>query len=104
MRKKQEHIPVGCVLPACTDHTSYFNYHYISALGAGVIPQVNKFEQVFSLDHQISLPGGVPMSYVQRWVGLYSEVQCTMANGHMVARMNRQSDMTLPSRNIVGRR
>ena len=39
---------------------------------------MNKFEQVSSDGHQMSLAGGA-------WLGggLYSEVKCIMGNGHM---------------------
>ena len=51
---KQENIPVGCGLPTCTNCTC-FNSHQMSALvveeGAGM----NKFRQVSSDGHQMSL-------------------------------------------------
>ena len=60
--------------------------HQMSAQGD---PEVNKFEQISSCGHQISLAGG-------KWVtefscrgvgpagrGLYSEVQCIMGNGNI---------------------
>ena len=58
-------------------------------------PQVNKFEQVSSDDHQMSLVEGwrVPCLMLRglgpegaramRGASLYSEVQCIMGNGHM---------------------
>ena len=63
-------------------------------------PQMNNFEQISSDHHQMSLAeGGVPglMSDVLEGarglgvpgltsrVGLYSEVQCIMGNGHMAS-------------------
>ena len=41
--------------------------------------QVNQFEQVSSLGHQMSLAGIRPLYRG----GLYSEVQCILGNGHM---------------------
>ena len=56
-------------------------------------PEVNKFEQVSSEGHQISLAG--PLSDVRAGGGgLYSEVQCIMGNGHMESPLpeNRKMD------------
>ena len=61
---------------------------------------MNKFEQVCS--DQMSLvvgdqgQGQGSLSDVQREIGLYSEVQFTMGNGHMgtLSLMTRQTDMT----------
>ena len=50
--------------------------HSMSLVGGG--PQVNKFQQVSSLDHQMSLEGG-PMSGGRKG-SMYSEVQCIMGN------------------------
>ena len=55
---------------------------------------MNKFEQVSSLGHQMSLPVGWGTVHE----GLYSEAQCILGNSH-VARM---TDKTVPSHNFVG--
>ena len=57
IRYQQEGIPVGCVPPAC--HISVATTKCKNG-GGGVRagPQVNKFEQVSSDQHQISLIGG----------------------------------------------
>ena len=60
--------------------------------------EVNKFEQVSSDGHQMSLAGGG---------ALYIEVHCTMGNHHMGPHppVNRQTRLKiLPSRNFVGGR
>ena len=53
---------------------------------------MRKFEQISSLDHQMSLAGGLGPGSCTGWgqswgpyreVGLYSEVKCIMGNGHM---------------------
>ena len=60
----------------------------------GVEPQANEFEQVSSDGHQMSLAGGSGQRQSRvsclmseevevEGAGLYSEVQCTMDNGHM---------------------
>ena len=67
-------------------------------------PQVNKFEQVSSDDHQISLAGRVGLGLEGE---LYSEVRCTIASlpSHMGTHVDRQRELkTLPSRNFVGER
>ena len=46
-------------------------------------PQVNKFEQVFSLGHQMSLTGSLYGGGQARRGSLYGEVQCIMCNGDM---------------------
>ena len=51
--------------------------------------EVNKFEQVSSGGHQISLVGGGGLVLEG---SLYSEVQCFMGNGHMGHPQNRLSD------------
>ena len=63
--------------------------------------QVNKFEQVSSLGHQMSLPVAESLySEVPReeereartqGIPLYSEVQCIMGNGHIDSNVNRQT-------------
>ena len=61
----------------------------------GVRPQENKFEQICSEDHQVSVAGGggIPMS------------QCIMGNGHMTTlpeQIDRQTPVkTLPSHNFT---
>ena len=52
---------------------------------------MNKFEQVSSDGHQISLAGGSRFD-VQWGMVLYSEVQCIMGNGHMGSTANGQTD------------
>ena len=52
---KQESTPVGCVPPAHAYHTC-FNSQKMPALCGG--PQVNKFQQVSSDGHQMSLTKG----------------------------------------------
>ena len=54
--KFRESILVRCVLPACADHMCV-NSHQMSASVWGC-PEVNKFEQVFSDGHPMSLAGG----------------------------------------------
>ena len=53
---KQESIPVGCVLPTCTNCTC-FNSHQMSALVVGEDAGMNKFEQVSGDDYQMSIAG-----------------------------------------------
>ena len=60
---------------------SFFGSHQMSSPGEGRGggPQVNKFEQVSSLGHQISLAVG------RAWGSLYDKVQCIIGNGgHMM--------------------
>ena len=84
----------------------------VPVVGGGV-PQVNKFQQVSSEGHQISLIGaGHGTSHVCCWSGgggggsdvqgLYIEVQCIMGYGHMgTSPCAGQTHMkTLPSRNL----
>ena len=59
---------------------------------------MNKFEQVSSDDHQMSLAGAgrflsseVPC-LEERAGALYSKVQCIMGNGHMGSPMDRMMD------------
>ena len=85
--------------------------------GGGGGPEVNKFEQVFNDGHQMSLVGEgkkTVRSHVggglgSGQMGLYSEVQCIMGNGHMgppppyCGHNDGQTRLkTLPSRNFVG--
>ena len=63
---------------------------------------MNKFEQVSSDDHQMSLEGmpgllsrgGARESWVSCPGGqaLYSKIQCIMGNGHMGTAMHRKTD------------
>ena len=47
---KQESISVGCVLVACVDHSCVTTRcHYL--WGEGVLPEMNKFEQVSNDGH-----------------------------------------------------
>ena len=65
---------------------------------------MNRFEQVSSNDHQISMGGGEGVPCLGVRVGLYSEVQCTIGNGNMrhPPPMNIQTPVkTLPSHNLV---
>ena len=75
----------------------------MSAGVRGSDPEVNKFEQVSSNGHQMSVARGGrdPSSKVPCGGGLYSEVQCIMSNCHM----DKQKRLkTLPSCNFVGGR
>ena len=58
--------------------------------------EVNKFEQVSSGGHQISLVGGGGLvlegSLYSEAGALYSQVQCFMGNGHMGHPQNRLTD------------
>ena len=51
----QEIIPVGCVLPSCLPYVFKWSTPDVHAGGMGIGPQVNKFEQVCSDDHQMSV-------------------------------------------------
>ena len=53
----QESIPVRCVPPALVATTRY-QRQWGWGEGVGVSPQLNKFEQVSSDAHQMSLVGG----------------------------------------------
>ena len=85
--KPQESIQIGCVLSACKP---YVLHRPAPDVGGAGCPQVNKFEQVSSDGHQVSLARGVLdlMSRGEegwglgRGTGLYSEVQCIMGNDH----------------------
>ena len=52
----QESIPEGCVPRLLTPSQCFFNSHQMSVPVGG--PQVDTFEQVSSIDHQISLARG----------------------------------------------
>ena len=64
-------------------------------VGEGV-SQVNKFEQVSSDGHQMSLAGGA-------WLGggLHSDVKCIMGNGHMGIPHAQAHWQTHPTENIT---
>ena len=69
-----------------TDDWMCFNSHQISAMM--VDSQVNKFEQVSSLDRQISIVsiycwGPCTEGSLWRRRSLHGDVQCIMGNGHM---------------------
>ena len=57
---KQDGIPIGCVPPACQPYVFQCPPLDISTPGGGgeLGPQVNKFEQVYNDDHQMSVAGG----------------------------------------------
>ena len=74
--------------------------------GEGVSPQVNKFEEVFSNDHQMSV--GVGRSHIwYPWGGVCTQVKCggvgTMrSNAPWDPPVDRQTPVkTLPSHNFV---
>ena len=81
---KQESIPVGRI-PLLSNRT--WPLYYISTGGVG-IGKVNKFKQVSSVYHQISVARGSArpgrrgsMSDIHG--ALYSDIQCIMGNGQM---------------------
>ena len=69
-------------------------FEQLSRLGRGGrgVHHVNKFEQVPTLDHHMSLAGGG--SLYRRAGGSHcSEIQCIMSNGHIgLSPVNRQTD------------
>ena len=73
--------------------------HRMSVPGGGGL-QVNKFEQVSSDSHQMSLAG----SWGGPWPGegaLYSEVQCIMGNSPMARQTDRHTRLkTLPRQQL----
>ena len=81
---KQESIPVGCIPPDrplqvnMFEHVSYLNHQM--SLAGGRCPQMNKFEQVSSVDDQMSLVGGGGAGVMG---GMYGKVHCIMSNDHM---------------------
>ena len=98
--KIHESIVVGCVSPACVDHTCFFNGHLMSVLVEGAPvqggPQVNKFEQVSNLDHWISLVG---VGTCTEGEALYRFTQDSLPSGPN----DRQTRLkNLPSRDFVG--
>ena len=54
---EQDSIPVGCVPPAGQPYVLPWPPLDVSSGWGGVCPQVNKFEQVSSDDHQMSVAG-----------------------------------------------
>ena len=75
--KLQEIIPVRCVLPACQPY-ELWPPDVSTGRGCGVGgPQMNKFEQVSSYGHQMSLAGG--------WAWPELGVPCLMARGAAAA-------------------
>ena len=60
---KQESIPVGFVPPTC----QLYVFQWLPLdVSMGVCPQMNKFEQVSSDDHQMSVAGWYPRSQGQK--------------------------------------
>ena len=55
---KQDSIPVGCAPSACQPYVFLWPPLDVST-SRGLGPQVDKFEQVFSDDHQMSVVGEV---------------------------------------------
>ena len=88
IKKKQESFPVGCVprikkkrklsSGMCTTHTCFGSHQMSVPVSGG--PQVNKFEHVSSLDHEISVPVG-GSSGEQGWTGLQSRSHMSLAGG-----------------------
>ena len=65
----KESIQVGCVPPICADGTCFNSHQILALVGEGGSYWLNKFEQVSSEGHQMSL-AGVPCGGVgQRWGG-----------------------------------
>ena len=54
--KQQDSIPVGCVPPTCQPYVFHWLPLYVTT-GWELGPQVNKYEQVSSDDHQMSVTG-----------------------------------------------
>ena len=55
---EQDSIPVGCTPPACQPYMFRWPLLDVSTGGSAEVgPQVNKFEQVSSDDHQMSVAG-----------------------------------------------
>ena len=96
-RNTRKHSSRRCTACPDTIYTSVAN-HQMSALVRFGVPQMNNFEQLSRLGHQMSLAGNVGQDQGQgggslyrgeprvRAIGgcfLYGEVQCIMGNGHM---------------------
>ena len=87
--KTGKHFSRMCTARLPTIHALATQCQYCWEGVGGWAPQVNKFEQVSSGGHQMSLAEWVPclMSKVpclkSRGWALYSEVQCILGNGHM---------------------
>ena len=61
-KEKQENVPVVCVPTAWSPDLLQFQFngHHQTSLPGEGDPQMNKFEQVSSVYHQMSLAGGSP--------------------------------------------
>ena len=96
-RNTRKHSSRRCTACPPTIYTSVAN-HQMSALVRFGVPQMNNFEQLSRLGHQMSLAWNVGQDQGQgggslyrgeprvRAIGgcfLYGEVQCIMGNGHM---------------------
>ena len=57
-KHKQDSIPVECVPPTCKLYVFWWPPQGVSTMQGGVGTQMNKFEQVSSDDHQMSMAGG----------------------------------------------
>ena len=65
----QESIPVGCIPPTCQPYMLWWPPDVNTMWGGSVQwDQRNKFAQVFSDGHQMSLAGGSPVSDVWRGI------------------------------------
>ena len=62
---QQESLPVGCVPTACK--TVCFSVATTRCHSQGMGPQVNKFEQVSSVGHQMSVAGGCTVKSKASW-------------------------------------
>ena len=99
--KKQEGIPVGCVLSACADHTCLHLNLPPDVTSRGVLKwkSLNGSPVLTTRYHYqqgLVVEGG---PFMVRRGFLYSEVQCMMGNGHM-----EQMWLTLPLCNFLGER
>ena len=66
---EQDSIPVGCVPPACQPYAFQWLPLDVSTSMGVIGPKVNKFEQVSSDDHQMSVAVGVGLTSGIRAVG-----------------------------------
>ena len=57
LNQKRESIPVGCLPPVCKPYVLQWPAPDVTSQGVRGGPQVNKFEQVSSTCHQMSLLG-----------------------------------------------
>ena len=70
-KHKQDSIPVECVPPTCKLYVFWWPSQGVSTIEGGVGTQMNKFEQVSSDEHQMSMAGDrVSRSHV--WGGTVS--------------------------------